>query len=408
MSQYTLVLTAAYVLCIKPVDMLWRVYGVSVDSALGKRKNLVHCGLMFEWRRYAMYYGYLILCVASPLGVRGAEALLVPCHTIGGVNQEIPSGYGSPRNLFSSSPPLVLEARCGEDGTVQVRAGASATYVYQYGREKVGNTWKDMVFSGPAQVGAWFVGTANATLTAKLMPGERTSFLAYVCQLVKGVWKCGCRDEACTKPYWQAQEAYLPTIDVWPDDPSLRTGLHVDAVSEYLVGRGDTLTILGSGFSRSTNDVLWDDGVWVQEGIASPTGTTLSVRVPRLTIGKHRVQVRAEGVRSGESAGVWIAAKNVAAPVISIISPATGPQGGTFTLRGTGFGRINDLFTMFGRIEDLPSDGATITFTYAPFGDTAVRFRTATGTLASYTAQVPIMVLNENGMSVHKLLGLEM
>lgn len=365
---------------------------------------------MAWWKRLVTLSGFLVLCASFPSGVRGGEALLVPCHTLGGVGQQIPSGYGSPRNFFSSSSPLVLEARCGEDGTVRVTAGAdSAVYVYRYGKEKVGSTWKDMVFSGPTRVGAWFVGTASATLSQKLIPGARASFLAYVCRLVDGVWKCGCRDVACATPNWQIQEAYLPEVNIWPDDPSIRTGLHVDTVSEYLVEYGATVTILGSGFSHAGNAVVWDDEAWVQSDIGSPTGTTLSLRVPRLAPGKHRVRVRAEGALSSESAGVWIATQKATPPVISAISPATGPQGGVFTLRGSGFGHVNDLFTVFGKLEDLPSpDGTSITLTYAPFGSTTVRFRTATGTPASYAARVPVMVLNENGMSTYRLLGLEM
>jgi hypothetical protein len=53
---------------------------------------------------------------------------------------------------------------------------------------------------------AWYPKTATATMNLTSTELANPSYnLAYICTWTGTNWKCGCRDSACTKSYWQIQ-----------------------------------------------------------------------------------------------------------------------------------------------------------------------------------------------------------
>jgi len=128
----------------------------------------------------------------------------------------IPAGYGAPYNTLSSSGEQLMNVVCNTDSAVvSIGANSTSQYIYRYGYIWRNNAWQriDLTGSVPAYEGNWFRGNATATvsLTATELTQEN-NLIAYICNWTPstssgraGEWKCGCRDSACTTPYWQLQ-----------------------------------------------------------------------------------------------------------------------------------------------------------------------------------------------------------
>lgn len=131
-----------------------------------------------------------------------------------------PLRNGAPFNLFSLTHELMLSGACTNERVVVAAGnGKASTYIYKYGYYEEKGTWKRFSFSGSDGSGAWFRGTAAASLPKS---GNETRILAYMCQRVQNQWKCGCRESECEKPYWQEQvvkhsgvQVHTPDKDRW-------------------------------------------------------------------------------------------------------------------------------------------------------------------------------------------------
>ena len=128
----------------------------------------------------------------------------------------IPAGYGAPYNTLSVSAEQLMNVVCNTNSaSVSIGNNSTSQYIYRYGYIWRNNAWQriDLTGSVPAYEGNWFRGNATATvsLTATELTQEN-NLIAYICNWTPstssgraGEWKCGCRDSACTTPYWQLQ-----------------------------------------------------------------------------------------------------------------------------------------------------------------------------------------------------------
>ncbi|OGF43089.1 hypothetical protein A2303_04140 [Candidatus Falkowbacteria bacterium RIFOXYB2_FULL_47_14] len=121
----------------------------------------------------------------------------------------IPAGYGAPYNTLSVSAEQLMNVVCNtSSASVSVGNNSTSQYIYRYGYIWRNNAWQriDLTGSVPAYEGNWFRGNATATvsLTATELTQEN-NLIAYICTWNGTAWRCGCRDSACTTPYWQLQ-----------------------------------------------------------------------------------------------------------------------------------------------------------------------------------------------------------
>jgi hypothetical protein len=387
------------------------------------------------------------MLVAHLRQVEAVANVGVPCQTINTSIDPVPGGFGSPFDLFTAPPQLALRVQCAVDGTGTTAVAGSAgsdLYIYKDGYELVDNTWKPIAFSGDTAVGPWFVGTADASLSAIASTSDGV-VVAYMCKLVGGAWKCGCRDQACATPLWQMQ--HYRTLDIASNATggtaqnvatstfSSSTQARIDQIEGMLSGSqlaslkkkaedlnalyskevydiyqaspqivvpGDTLMI--SGYDLSTapggNVVLWN-GVAQGAAVASSDGKTLTITVPQLSPGKYDLSVVRNGATTPHTTTVWVRDASLPQPHITSVTPTQGKLGDVFTIHGTGFTPTgNTVLTTFGKIENLSSTGGgtEISFTFDPFAERPV-FRNFDGSLANYPWPIYVYVINTGGIA---------
>jgi len=123
-------------------------------------------------------------------------------------NSSIPTGYGVPWNLLSSSRELLLTSICGTFSVdLRVGQGDPTHYIYNQGYSYQNGAWQPFTLAGTYAQGsnAWLVGGGEYTLNNPSI--GITYWVGYVCQWQSATsqWQCGCRDSSCTQNYWQLQ-----------------------------------------------------------------------------------------------------------------------------------------------------------------------------------------------------------
>ncbi len=127
----------------------------------------------------------------------------------------VPTGYGAAYNLFSSAKEMLVQTASCTDTSVTVRAGNgdSGTYVYKEGYSWNGSSWEKYTLTGASSAAssAWYRGSATGNF--RIAAGNAVSkyYVAYTCQQVGSVWKCGCRDTTCAASSWQLQRVNKAT-----------------------------------------------------------------------------------------------------------------------------------------------------------------------------------------------------
>ncbi len=121
--------------------------------------------------------------------------------------EPVKSGYGAAYNVFSAYKEVLLRASCSNSKlTFTVGNGSPTQYVYRYGYEWRDGAWKPITFTGATPSGDWFIGQAQVSRSRVSSEiGKESYFVAYTCVKQGDVWKCGCRDSACTTASWQQQ-----------------------------------------------------------------------------------------------------------------------------------------------------------------------------------------------------------
>ena len=345
---------------------------------------------------------FVFLLLAISFLVHASTSVGTTCHTITKPTDITSSMFASPLNLFSGYNEPLISVTCGDGSSVRIEVGSGAAtqYIYMYGYRKVNGNWTRTTFTGSKMSGQWVIGSAGASVES-VQSSETGQILAYVCQYIQNQWKCGCSDKECLTQKWQLQEYKLPVGTSGDTTPTSDGELDVHYPSKYIGLPGDKINLIGSGFKKTpSNSVLWNGKVQ-ESGIISLTGSSLTITVPNLPPGKYEVRVKEGTNISKYGVNIWIGTgEDLPEPVISYISPESGLQGGTFTIHGEGFTKVNDVITTFGVLSNLPSeDGETIVIDeYDPFDEKLVSY-TEEAERFEYAMPVQVTVMNTSGHS---------
>jgi len=166
------------------------------------------------------------------------------CHTVTSSDTVVPSGYGSPYMFSGVIDELAMRVVCEEDGARLVLGQEDrAVYIYRHAFESTDRGWRRVELKGDRAVGPWFVGSASGDLAAA--EGDGT-VIAYMCEKVDGVWKCGCRDEACGTSYWQRQAYAFPVSEGLCVAPS------ISSIEPDILLVGEEVRLYGEDFAAGT------------------------------------------------------------------------------------------------------------------------------------------------------------
>lgn len=165
----------------------------------------------------------------------------------------------------------------------------------------------------------------------------------------------------------------------------------------FEVRPGDSLTLDGSGFSKTLNKIYFNGSELITA--TSADGTKLMVRVPEnLTEGEYRLSV-SNVLGSSDNPDIKIAIKVTSNPQQGPTITSASIAGDTVTLVGAGFTSSNKLFTTLGDSSSpISSNGTTLTFRIT---DLSRYNRIKTLTKGKYQASLWIYVQNEHGISAN-------
>ena len=300
-----------------------------------------------------------------------------PCHTIvgnavGGTSQN----YASPVDFFGSPGTMLMTAVCsGKTATAHIGTGSYTQYIYKNGYEYVDGSWKRITFSGADNTGPWIVGRASAPLTIS-KNSTKGKVLAYICQNVRGTWKCGCKDTACARPYWKLQEfdtksTPTPSQEVTPE-------MLLEVVDDtYLIVYGATSTMVASKVTPGKKLLFsgegFGSGIEVHFGTSAtvPARTlnsrTLELTVPNVAPGVYKIWFT-QGKKRSKNITFIVNNENPRPIKILSVSPTVLENNSRVTVQGEGFTPTGNLvYVSAFAFHNLPSpDGKTITFTLKP------------------------------------------
>lgn len=142
-------------------------------------------------------------------GIGGPPPPTTACHLIDGPDS-MPSTteFAPPYNLFSSAKELWMQVDCAARQAI-FGNGNPSLHILRNGYYKTPlGKWQKVNFTGEqTNTAAWFTGNARFALP-EVAPADTAKphyLLAYFCTRGEGRWQCGCRDEACLRPYWSLQ-----------------------------------------------------------------------------------------------------------------------------------------------------------------------------------------------------------
>jgi hypothetical protein len=124
----------------------------------------------------------------------------------------IPTGFASPYDVVSSPSTNLMNATCLNltDARLDLGKGDPLQYIYNQGYlfKTGGSAWTPLSYTSTESLiaGAWYPKSATTNISMTSTELAQPSYnLAYICSWTGSVWKCGCRDSACTQSYWQIQ-----------------------------------------------------------------------------------------------------------------------------------------------------------------------------------------------------------
>lgn len=164
--------------------------------------------------------------------------------------------------------------------------------------------------------------------------------------------------------------------------------------SPFEVRSGDTISLDGSGFSKTLNKVYFNGGNSVTT--TSANGAIMDVVVPSLSNGEYELSVEnVFGSSANPDIKIKIKVTDNPEPPPQITSASI--SGDTVTLLGTGFTSSNKIFTTFGDSSgSISSNGTSLSFSLSSLSryNQVKKF-----TLGNYQAILFIFVQNEHGMN---------
>jgi hypothetical protein len=318
----------------------------------------------------------------------------------------VPSGYSAPYRVHAGTGGLLMAIDCPAGGqpTLAVGSGLSNEYIYEYAYQWSGTAWQRLALSGASKASIWFVGSATTPIAA-VSPGSVSYVVSYVCTLVSGTWKCGCRDAQCTTPGWQLQSYKMPTENT---NPLAALGeindLMIAFPSRYSASPGQTVTLTGAAFSTEATTV--ELGSTYSLTIPARSRTSLDFTVPmNATPGEYPITVRVGSAAATTSAPFIITAPGSVPPTVTGATPIQIGYGQTVTITGTGFTPTgNTIYAGPKVFKNIPSsDGTTL---QVVFGNIAFVERgkndAARDGVVPHALRIPIhpTIANANGVSI--------
>lgn len=168
----------------------------------------------------------------------------------------------------------------------------------------------------------------------------------------------------------------------------------------FEVRPGDTITLDGSGFSKSVNEVRFNGGY---PTIASSTnGVLMDVVVPvALSNGEYRLSV-SNSLNSSDrnNPDIKVLIRVTSSPRSAPVIKSASISDSTITIVGEGFTSSNSIYTTFGNLPNpVSSNGNTITFRLSdlPLYGQIKKASQAQG--RSYNSFISIYVQNDRGMN---------
>lgn len=163
--------------------------------------------------------GCIALCTLALVGVTHAQNTTGPllpdeiknhahCHTLNS-SFRVPQGFGAAYDVTTRTKDVIMRAFCEEDkAEVVIGERSNVMYVYKTGYywDAPEEEWRSFSLRGPDRVSSWFRGYGKATIDKTVAEMEDDNYvLGYTCKWNGAEWKCGCRDSACDKQFWQLQ-----------------------------------------------------------------------------------------------------------------------------------------------------------------------------------------------------------
>lgn len=326
------------------------------------------------------------------------------CHGMTSASP-VPAGYGAPYNTLSSSKELMLRVICDSSTSphFEIGTGLASQYVYHIGYHYSSDGWQQLRLAGPKKVTSiWYEGSADVYIPPSFPSGETQYVVGYICTRVNNAWKCGCRDSACTQPYWQVQTFALQSGGLdgpisFPDPLALLQNtdeLMIAYPSAPVASPGTEISLFGAGFSLTSNTVRF--GTKALTNVPATSKNVLKVTVPNAPYGVTEVTVENS---KGTSNGTFFVVKNpnTAAPTITSVSPDAGLYGTEVTIHGTGFAAKNTITGMRDPFEATSADGTTIKLNITPFPEVP-ELQTGDYNNQEITMPIYLRVSNENGI----------
>ncbi|OGZ43789.1 MAG: hypothetical protein A3C84_03260 [Candidatus Ryanbacteria bacterium RIFCSPHIGHO2_02_FULL_48_12] len=183
-----------------------------------------------------------------------------------------PTGYGAGYNVFHPTWKIFVDCT-SKWASVSVMGNGNhkwddSVITYNTGYVRTSAGWKQFSYAGdPYKQGSPYLRNAQARIDYDDVPDGINYFVAYTCSRDEGRWKCGCRDTACDKSYWQLQGFVKenteiagcgtgPTVPIL-GNPNWPTG-HVGKCYKVKVGNCPTGGTTGSGAYVSNATSAYD------------------------------------------------------------------------------------------------------------------------------------------------------
>lgn len=143
--------------------------------------------------------------LAAIFAFAATEAQAVCLQYVPGVPP--PLGWAAPWDVHNTAQSLITVPCAGSTLDLTVGRGGDDQLVWNRAFMRHGGTWQPIVLSGPSAGGSWLrgMGAGNVSVPVGVTSGAPLELSAWVCALRSGVWKCGCRDTACTSSEWVLQ-----------------------------------------------------------------------------------------------------------------------------------------------------------------------------------------------------------
>lgn len=264
---------------------------------------------------------------------------------------------GSPTQPASSTSPTALDQCSGESSVIERNGCISDLAV-----ESRDTTMCDAVIGALAKAAC-----INSVVAKPVeIPKAGDSYQNFIETFVKNS-----EDTASDRTVSSAGVPSLPeatstdpsfTLEGFVDRATTGGELKVFALSQYQAKPGETIYVYGSGFVYPSTVMA---GSVTIQNLKSEDGFSLAFKAPS-SAGEYEISVSNSKGYSGSPRPKLVVTNSPAPrPQITGATPAVADISGSVTLTGTGFKETNVVSTTIGYVENVSSNGSSLTFRIA-------------------------------------------